>query len=94
MLPCFIIVHFLHVKERDKMNAARRKDLEKARGMIEEAKAILEQTAEGEREYYDNMPESMQSGDKGEKADVAASALEEAVEECDGILEKIETAAE
>lgn len=76
------------------MNAERRKELEKARGMIEEAKNILETEASNEHEYYDNMPENMQCGDKGSKADEAANTLDEAVGECDEILSKIETAAE
>lgn len=38
------------------MNNARRKELEKARGLIEEAAAIVRTAADEERDYYDNMP--------------------------------------
>lgn len=74
------------------MNAARRKELDKARALIEEAKGIIEAAQGEEREYFDNMPESMQSGEKGEKASTAADSLEEAANECDSIIEKIEEA--
>jgi hypothetical protein len=59
------------------MNAQRRKEIAKARGFLEEAKAIIETAASEERDYYDNMPESFQNGEKGEKASEAADKLEE-----------------
>lgn len=76
------------------MNAARRKEIEKARGLIEEAKQILEQAQSEEDDYYGNMPENMQQGDKGQKAEQAASELQEAVDSLDGVLGNIETATE
>jgi hypothetical protein len=76
------------------MNAERRKEIERAKTLIEEAKSILETAASDEREYYDNMPESLQSGDKGEKAIAAADALDEAVNAIDDIVSNIETAVE
>ncbi len=72
------------------MNAARRKELEKARVLIAEARDIISTAAEEERDYYDNMPENMQSGDKGNRADEAATALEEVDGELDELLGKIE----
>lgn len=75
------------------MNEARRKELNKARGMLEEAKAIIEAAGEEEREYFDNMPENMQSGDKGSKAGEASVSLEEAASELDDIISKIEEAS-
>lgn len=68
------------------MNKARRKEIEKAVALLEEAKALLEPAAEGEREFYDNMPEGLQAGDKGSTADEAAGHLEEAVSSLDDIL--------
>ena len=66
------------------MNADRRKRLEKARGLIEEAKDIVAECASEERDYYDNMPEGLQASDKGEKADSDATALDE----CDSALDE------
>lgn len=66
------------------MNAARRKALDTAIGLLQEAeakldeaKSIIETAKDEEREYYDNMPESLQSGDKGSAAETAADALDE-----------------
>lgn len=67
------------------MNAARRKEiqtaidnLQKIEEFVANARYILESVSGEEREYYDNMPENMQSGDKGTRAEEAATALEEA----------------
>lgn len=59
------------------MNKARRDELARARGLLEEAKAIIEQCASEERNYYDAMHENLQSGEKGSRADEVASQLEE-----------------
>lgn len=72
------------------MNAERRKELERARVLIAEARDIIDNAASEEREYFDNMPENMQGGDKGTKADEAASALEEVSGEIYDMLGKIE----
>lgn len=68
------------------MNAERRKQIEalaaKAADLANEIsmlKADVDTVRDEEQEYYDNMPESFQNGDKGEKAQAAISALEEAV---------------
>jgi hypothetical protein len=76
------------------MNEARRKDIAKAVGLIEEAKSILEQARGDEYDYFDNMPESFQSGEKGERASEAADALQEAVDACDEIVGTCERAVE
>ena len=86
------------------MNRSRRKDLGRAIDLLsriksdfEEAKGIVEQAASGERDYYDNMPENMQSGDKGSDADNAATQLEEVVQsleefDLDDLVSKIDDA--
>ena len=67
------------------MNKERRKELDRAVKLIDdigpllqELQEILSVCADEEREYYDNMPENMQNGDRGQVADQVASALEEA----------------
>ncbi len=72
------------------MNDARRKELERARVLIAEARDILDTAATEERDYYDNMPENMQGGDKGTKADEVADTLEEVTSDIDEMLGKIE----
>lgn len=68
------------------MNAERRKALSAIQSRIEEAKALVEEIhtdlealRDEEQEYKDNMPESFQNGEKGEKADEAISAMEDAL---------------
>lgn len=69
------------------MNNDRRKALQKlrellvyAQGDLQEIKQDLESLRDAEQRYYDNMPENMQSGDKGSKAEENADALDSAVE--------------
>jgi uncharacterized coiled-coil DUF342 family protein len=69
------------------MNDDRRKALSAIRSRIEEAQATITSIKEDldalkdeEREYHDNMPESFQQGERGQKADEAATNLEQAVE--------------
>lgn len=66
------------------MNAARRKQIDKAANLlrdcvdkIAEAKDIITDVANEEREYVDNMSDNLRGGEKGERAERAAEALEE-----------------
>lgn len=77
---------------RRQMNNQRRKEINKAVGLIEEAKAILGQAQEEEQEYYDNMPESFQNGEKGERASATADNLQSAVDSLEEALSAVEEA--
>jgi len=63
---------------------------------VDDLNSNIQEIADEERETYDNMPENMQGGEKGEAADAAASALEEAASEADelGISELSDKVAE
>lgn len=61
------------------MNAARRKLLAQAEELISQGRDLLEEAAQGEREYYDAMPDSIRDGEKGQRADEVATLLEDAV---------------
>lgn len=63
------------------MNAARRKRIEAALAAVDEAIEELRACATEEIEYRDNMPENMQDGPKGEKAEADADALEMAADD-------------
>lgn len=74
------------------MNKGRRKELDAVKemlstinGQIESAKELLEGIMGEEQDYHDNMPESVQQGSKGEKAQEAITALQEAIDSLDGI---------
>jgi hypothetical protein len=71
------------------MNEARRRSVTRATTLLNEARELLGICAVEEREYFENMPEGLQSGEKGEAAEAAADILDEAIEELDGAIEKI-----
>lgn len=74
------------------MNNARRAAI---RSIIEKLEALNDEIQEvlgEEQDYYDNMPESFQSGDKGEVAQNAISNLESA--DLNDIISSLESAAE
>lgn len=53
---------------------------EDRRKRIFDAAAELEAVKEEEQEAFDNMPESLQGGEKGQAMEAAIEALEESVE--------------
>lgn len=87
------------------MNKDRRKEIARAVALVEEIRAQLDearQAVEGirdeEQDYFDNMPESLRGGDKGDRAQEAIDALENATSEMecvdlDGIVSFLEEAA-
>lgn len=52
-------------------------------GQITDLKDQIEAIRDEEQDYFDNMPESLQGGEKGEAAEAAISALETAVDALD-----------
>ena len=70
------------------MNAARRRVLDKATALIGEARDLITQAAEEEREALENSPDSLQYGAKGEAMGECADTLTEQA----GELENIEAA--
>lgn len=71
------------------MNKARRARIAAVAELIDQARATLEEIAQEEREYYDNMPESLQDGDKGTRAAEVADALEEAVSTLEDVVSNL-----
>lgn len=70
------------------MNAARRKqiaaivsEMQALNAQFEDLKERMECARDEEQEYFDNMPESFQSGDKGQVAEAAISALDSAIDD-------------
>lgn len=60
------------------MNKRRRKEVEKAFGLINEAKEILSSVREEEEEAHDNLPESFRYGERGEEMEQYIDMLDEA----------------
>lgn len=76
------------------MNDERRKELKKAAALIEEAKDIIESAASDERDYFDNMPESLQQSDRGTRAEEVADDLDEVASDLEGLIDRINDAQE
>ncbi len=59
------------------MNNVRRKELNKAARLLEEAQEILVNCCEEERDYYDNMPENLQNSGRGDRTGEVVDNLDE-----------------
>lgn len=76
------------------MNNARRKELEKALEKIGEAKDIIQNVLDEEQEAFDNMPESFQTGERGEKMTDAIYEMDNAISNLEDVECAIENAME
>lgn len=65
------------------MNKFRRKQIEKAIVLIDEAREILEEARDEEQEAFDNMPESLKTSERGEAMEGCISTLEEFIDNLD-----------
>lgn len=74
------------------MNKDRRQQLEKLIGELDDIKNQVEALRDEEQDYYDNMPESLQGGEKGDIATEAISQLDEAISNIEYAIDNIETA--
>lgn len=74
------------------MNKARRKELEKAIELLNQAKEIVENCQVEEQECYDNLNEGLQATEKGQQYETNADNLQCAVDEFDTLIEYIEEA--
>lgn len=71
------------------MNAKRRKELEKVIELIEDAKNKLEALKDEEQEAFDNMPESLQYSEKGERMEEIISNLDDSLSDLESTIENI-----
>lgn len=71
------------------MNAERRKKIDAVIEKIEAAKADLKAIRDEEQEAYDNMPESLQNSERGDKAVEAIDGLESVASELDSQIEEL-----
>lgn len=76
------------------MNAARRKAINALLSQVEDLTAQVEALRDEEQEYFDNMPESFQGGEKGETAQAAIDALENAFNGLESVHEYLEESAQ
>lgn len=88
------------------MNKNRRKEIAQAIAKLNELQTLkdeivsmIETVRDDEQEYYDNMPESLQTSDKGYAAETAISQLEDTLSQIEDIdtetlISNLEEAAE
>ncbi len=65
------------------MNKARRKEIERAIELIEQAREILEVVMDEEQEAFDNLPESLQCSERGETMEEYIGVIEEMIDNLD-----------
>ncbi len=68
-------------KDRRKAIAALVTELEALQGKLGDVRDQIDTLGEEEQDYYDNMPESFQNGEKGSAAEAARDALQNAYDE-------------
>lgn len=76
------------------MNNARRKELQAVADKLEDLKTELERIKGDEQDGFDNLPESLQSGESGQKMEAAIDQIDEAFNALDEALGAIQTATE
>jgi len=74
------------------MNKQRREELQKAIELLEQANSIIEDCNQQETEYFDNIPESLQNGQRGELSNNAINSMEEAYQSIEESISSIEEA--
>lgn len=72
------------------MNAQRRTAINKIIGSLNENLSELQNIAQEEQEAFDNMPESLQGGERGQKCEEAAQAIQEAADEIENQIANLE----
>lgn len=72
------------------MNKQRRKDIEKATALLEQAREIIDTAQEEEQESYDNLPESIQDSERGEAMYTNIDTLQTASDNIGDALDTLE----
>ena len=76
------------------MNNTRRKSLRELIEKTEGIKQEIEEIKPEEEEYYNNMPSSVQDGEKGDRAQTVIEYLDEAMTAAGDVIENLTSAAE
>lgn len=83
------------------MNAPRRKNLsriitaiEELKSQLEDQQSDLEELNDDEQSAFSNIPENLEGSERYERAEAAASALEEALEALQEALDQLDTCVE
>ena len=74
------------------MNKARRKELEKALELLEQASDIIDSVKVDEEEAYENLPDGLRESERGETMQEALSSLEDALTDLENVTDDIQNA--
>ncbi len=75
------------------MNNIRRKSLEELKSKLDEVKGDIEILRDEGQEYIDNMPESLQGGERASNAENAVRLMDDAINDLENVLSNIEEAS-
>jgi len=76
------------------MNKDRRKQIQKMYDDLTGCKDLFEALQSEEQEYYDNMPENIQQGPKGEYAQEILDMMDDVMSSFDDLISYLETLTE
>jgi len=76
------------------MNITRRQAIQEIQNKLANCQSELETHLSDEQDYFDNMPESLQGGDKGDKAQQAVDAMQESIDLLSQAVENLNSATE
>lgn len=76
------------------MNNNRRQRIKEVCEQLSATRDTLEEISNEEREAYDNMPEGLQEGERGQAVDDAARGLENAFNDLDSMITDLEELTE
>lgn len=76
------------------MNNTRRKAINELIEQLEEIQSRIEEIKDEEEEYYNNMPESLQDGEKGDRAQSAIDNLDDATNSIGEVIDSLTSAVE
>lgn len=71
------------------MNAERRKQIDTIMSILENMRNNIESVRDSEEVAYDNLPESLQNSDKGEKSQAAMTAMDSAAMDIDNAIDNL-----
>ena len=74
------------------MNKDRRKRIQEAINMLEDSMSILNECADEEQDYMDNMPENLQCSEKYDTAEYACDALTDTVSQIEDAIDSADNA--
>lgn len=74
------------------MNKQRRLKLSEAHSLLGKAVSIVEQVKDDEQNSFENLPENLQSGERGEVMEEAVNELQMAIDSISDAIEHIDCA--